>query len=429
MRRKFSVGLVFLLTVVMLGSAVPGFAQDNELRVTWWGSQARHDRTIEVIEMYEAETGIDISYEFAGFGDYWTRLNTQAAGDELACVIQQDYRYISEWQSRDLLMPLDQFVEEGVIDVSSIDQSVLDSGSVDDELYALSLGSNSQTIIIDVDAFEEAGVELPAADWTWADFEAIALQIHEETGIWAIGPTLPEIALWQSLYLGYGKNVYNEDGTGLGYDDDQPLIDYFSMIIRLQDEGAVPTQEEAAEFIDAGPEGTPIVTGRAAMDYRWSNQVIAVAEAAGEDRNFILWTLPRPVEGNSQNFIKPSMFFSITADCDNPEEAARFINFFVNDLEANEVLLAERGVPISTVVAEHLLPLLSPIDANTFEFLAMVAEDPAPLMPPDPPGAADLRDNVYTPLFVEPVLFKLISVEEGAQMLRDEAAFVLGENE
>lgn len=429
MRRKFSVGLVLLLTVVMLGSAVPGFAQEDELSVVWWGSQARHDRTIEVIEMYEAETDIDISYEFAGFNDYWTRLNTQAAGDELACVIQQDYRYISEWQSRDLLMSLDQFVEEGIIDVSNIGESILESGSVDGELYALSLGSNSQTVIIDADVFEEAGLELPAADWTWADFEEIALTIHEETGKWAIGPTLPEIALWQSLYLGHGENVYNEDGTGLGYADDQPLIDYFNMIIRLQDAGAIPTQEESAEFIDAGPEGTPIVTERAAMDYRWSNQVIAVASAAGEDRNFILWTLPRPVDGQSQNFIKPSMFFSITSDCDNPEEAARFINFFVNDLEANEVLLAERGVPVSTVVAEHLLPLLDPVNAATFDFLALVAEDASPIQPPDPPGAADLRDNVYTPLFVEPVLFKQISVEEGAQMLRDEAAFVLSENE
>ena len=28
-----------------------------ELRFAWWGSQDRHDRTIKVIEMYEAESG------------------------------------------------------------------------------------------------------------------------------------------------------------------------------------------------------------------------------------------------------------------------------------------------------------------------------------------------------------------------------------
>ena len=270
--------------------------------------------------------------------------------------------------------------------------------------YAITLGTNSQTIILDVDAFEEAGVELPAWDWTWADFEEIANQLHDELGVWAIGANLPEIALWASLYLSHGTNIYNADGTGLGYDDDQPLIDYFNMIKRLQNSGAVPAQDEAAEFIDVGPEGTPIVNGRAVMDYRWSNQVIAVASAAGEDRNFALWPLPRSGEA-SQNYIKPSMFFVLTSQCDDAEAGARFIDFFLNDLAANDILAAERGVPAPGAVREHLEAQLSPLEVEMFSFLATVAEDASPIQPPDPPGAADLRDNVYNPLFVEPVLF------------------------
>jgi len=419
---------MLLLILAMLVSVAPTFGQQTELRVVWWGSQERHDRTIAVIEMYEAANpNIDITYEFAGFGDYWTRLNTQAAGDELACVIQQDYRYLAEWQTRDLLMPLDGFIEEGTLDVTNVPENVLASGRIGEELYGLSLGSNTQTIILDVAAFEAAGIELPAADWTWGDFEEIALKLHEELGIWAIGATLPEIALWQSLYIGLGQNVYSLDGTSIGYEDDQPLIDYFNMIIRLQDAGAIPTQDEAAEFIDAGPESTPIVTGRAAMDYRWSNQVIAVASVAGEDRDLLLWTLPR-IEGTaSPNYIKPSMFFSVTSECENPEEAAKFIDFFTNSLEANEILLAERGVPASTVVQEHLLPMLDPVNAATFDFLTIVGEDASPIPPPDPAGAADLRDNVYTPLFVEPVLFRMMSVEEAIEILREEANRVLSE--
>ena len=68
----------------------------------------------------------------------------------------------------------------------------------------------------------------------------------------------------------------NAEGTALGYEDDQPLIDYFNMIMRLQDAGAIPNQQEATEMADLGPEQAPIVTERAVMDYRWSNQVVAV---------------------------------------------------------------------------------------------------------------------------------------------------------
>ncbi len=418
------------LLMLFLLSVIPAIGQDSiTLRVTWWGSQDRHDRTIAVIEMYEAANpNVNIEYEFSGFNDYWTRVSTQAAGNELACVMQQDYRYLAEWQSRGLNVALDPFIESGLIDLTNIPEANLASGRVGEELYGMNLGDNSQTIIIDVAAFEAAGIELPAWDWTWEDFEAIAMQLHETSGIWAIGPTLPEIALWSALYLGYGEGIYNEDGTGLGYEDDQPLIDYFNMIIRLQQAGAIPTQEESVEFIDAGPEGAAIVNGRAAMDYRWSNQVVAVTSVAGEGREFRLWPLPRPVGGQSQNFLKPSMFFSITSQCEYPEEAAKFINYFVNDIPANEVLFAERGVPVSTVVRDHLTAMLEGVQAEMFSFVATVAEDASPIQPPDPPGAADLRDNVYNPLFVEPVLYGVITVEEGVAILREEANRILSEN-
>lgn len=429
MNTKIRFGVLAVLIVALLLPVVPAMGRDDTLTITWWGSQDRHDRTIKVIEMYEAAAGVDIEYEFSGWGDYWTRVTTQATGGELACVMQQDYRYITEWQSRGLLVSLEQYVESGLIDTTNIPEAALASGRVGDELYGFNLGNNSQTFLLDLDAFEAAGVDLPAWDWTWEDFESIANQLHEKLGVWALGPSLPDIALWASLYLGYGQNIYNADGTGLGYDDDQPLIDYYNMIIRLQESGAVPAQDEAAEFADVGPEGAPIVDGRAAMDYRWSNQIVAVAAAAGADRNFKLWTLPRPVDGQSQNYLKPSMFFSITSQCENPEEAARFINYFVNDLAANEVLFAERGVPVSSEVRAHLDSMLEPIQADMFSFLAAVAEDASPIQPPDPPGAADLRDNVYTPLFVEPVLFGQISIEEGVKILREEANLILSENE
>jgi multiple sugar transport system substrate-binding protein len=421
---------LFLIIILLLASiAFSVNAQTpQQLTLTWWGSQSRHDRTIAVIEMYEAENpDIDIVYEFSSFADYWTRVNTQAAGGEIACVMQHDYAFIAEWQSRDLLVPLDDFAASGAIDVSTIDQLSLDGGSIDGSLYGISLGSNSQSIMIDVDMVAEAGLEMPAFDWTWADFETFAVALHDALGVWAIGPSLDDEALWKSLYLGYGEWAFNDEGTALGYENDQPLIDHFNMILRLQDAGVIPTAAEGAE-IDPGPEAAPLVTGAAAMDYRWSNQVVAVASAAGEGRNFALVPLPRPVGGVSSNYIKPSMFFTITAGCAVPEAAAAFINWFTHDLEANEILLAERGVPVASEVREHLLPLMDSVSASTFEFLEAVALDASAIRPPDPAGWADIRDNIYGPLFVDPVLYGQISVEAGVALLREEANAVLAQN-
>ena len=398
-----------------------------ELRIAWWGSQDRHDRTIKVIEMYEAENpNVDITFEFSGWEDYWTKNTTQAAGGNLADVMQQDYARLEEWVSRDLMMPLDDYVESGVIDLSNVPPASIDGGRIDGKLYGINLGNNSQMVILDVDAFEKAGIDLPSQDWTWQDFEEITLKLHEELGIWGIGLGLTNEQLWKSLYLGHGEYAYAEDGSQLGYSDDQILVDYLNMLLRLQDAGAMLSREdELAQFTGVGPENDPIVTEQAVMAIYWSNQITAIQNAAGEDRNFALIHLPRPEGGQPSNYLKPSMFFSITNQAKQPDEAAKFINYFINDTAANEVLLAERGVPISPEIQKALEPLLAKPQQAAFEYVKRVEADSSPIPAPDPAGHGDIVTNVWWPEVIDPVMFGLITPEEGVAQLREMGTQIL----
>jgi multiple sugar transport system substrate-binding protein len=432
--RKF-IFLPIMALLLIFVSVAPAFAQETtELQIAWWGSQNRHDRTIQVLDMFKvANPGVEIVYEFAAFNDYWTLLNTKAAGQQLPCIMQQDYAFLSEWQSRDLLASLDPYIESGVIDTTNIDQLLLDGGKVGDEVYAISLGSNSQTFILDVDAFESAGLELPDPQWTWTDFEEISMQIHNELDIWAINIGVPgvgnsgleDIQLWKAVNIGLGQPMVTEDGTALGITDWQPTIDYFKMIRRLQEAGAVPSGEESTEYGSVPLESSQIVTGSTAMQYQWSNQVVAIYSGAGPDRNFRLWHLPRSEGSAATNYLKPSQFFSITSSCETPELAAQIINFFTNDLTANEALFAERGVPISSAVRDHLRPMLDAAGAETFDFLERVAADSSPLPPPDPPNWSNFTSNVYGPLFAQPLLFGQFTPEDGVVILEEEGNKVL----
>ena len=58
--------------------------------------------------------------------------------------------------------------------------------------------------------------------------------------------------------------------------------------------------------------------------------------------------------------------------CKTPDEGAKFIDYFTNSLEANDVLAAERGVPVSSAVREHMLPNLDPVGKETFQFPAAI---------------------------------------------------------
>ncbi len=426
-----NIKVTFILTLVALLvlSSVAVLAQDQtEVRISWWGSQNRHDRTIAAIELYEElNPDIDIVYEFQGWGDHWTKLSTQAAGGELPDIMQHDYARIEEWVNNDLLMSLDGYLEDGTIDTEFIADSSLAGGVVDGSMYGINLGNNSEVFTLDVDAFEAAGVELPAVDWTWTDFEETAIALSEALGYPAIDANITTDQLWKSLYMSCCDQwSYNADGSAIGYDDDSYLVEYYNMLLRLQEAGAMQSYEENVAMGDQGVEANSIVTGNASIAYFWSNQIVAVSNAAGEERNFIMHPVPRAEGGQPSNYIKPSMFFSITSQASQPDEAAAFIDWFVNSVEANEILEAERGVPVSSVVRDALLPELGAAQAEMFRYLGIIEDNNSPIRPADPAGHADIINNIWLPEFVEPVMFGMLSPEEAAQILREEADSILG---
>ena len=396
------------------------------LRIMWWGSKTRHDRTIRVLEMYQQKNpGIRFTYEFTGFNDYWTRLATQAAGGNLPDIIQQDYARLAEWEANRLMISLDDFVKDGTIDLSRVPKPSIDGGRVNGRLYAIDLGNNSQSMLLDADAFTRADVPPPDQKWTWQDFEQICMAIHQKLGIFGGGYGLADPQMWKSVYIGRGQWVFARDGRSIAVTDDGPFVEHLKMLLRLHKAGALPSrQQEISEYHD-NIEAQPIVAGKAAMSYQWSNQVVAEAAAAGERRRFKVTHLPRPKGGRPSNYLKPSQFFSITSHSKHPKEAAAVIDFFTNSIDANRVLLAERGVPIAPKVQEALRPLLQPVDLETFRYVARVQTDSSPLPPPDPRNEGAFENNVYTPLVIDAVLLRKITPEEGARVLRAEGNKVL----
>jgi multiple sugar transport system substrate-binding protein len=91
--------LLFLFLAVLItlplfaaGQSEKSDTKMEELSMIWWGSQNRHNRTIQTIDLYmEKNPNVVMTYEFAGWGDYWTKVTTMAAGGMLPDVMQQDY--------------------------------------------------------------------------------------------------------------------------------------------------------------------------------------------------------------------------------------------------------------------------------------------------------------------------------------------------
>ena len=61
------------------------------------------------------------------------------------------------------------------------------------------------------------------------------------------GLILPQL-MFQSYFLGHGQWTYNADQNDLGYDDEH-LVEYLEMVLRLQKAGAIPHRIETEHLL------------------------------------------------------------------------------------------------------------------------------------------------------------------------------------
>lgn len=389
------------------------------LRMTWWGSQPRHDYTLKVIEMYEAQhPNVTIEPEFANFDDYWKKLAPQAAANELPDIIQMDISYLSQYGEKGQLEDLTPYLSN-IINVADISDNAVSGGKVGDKLYGFNAGVNVVNFQYDPALLSKLGVDKLDPDWTWDDYVTLAKKA-KAAGLYFDTGMRPEV------FFGYylrtmGQHLYNAEGTGLGYEDDQLFVDFFGKLADLVHSGAVPNPDYMAQV--KGVEDDPVVKGKSVGIWQWTNQFVALQQVAA--RPLEMQHMPGP-DREAGLYLKPSMYLSVSKNSKHKEEAAKFIDFFVNDIEANKLIKGERGVPVSSKVKEALKPMLEPAQVQVFDYVAWAETNSTPVDPPDPVGSAEIINIFKT--YSEQMAFDQIKPEEAAKRFREEANAVLEKN-
>ncbi|EGL81479.1 extracellular solute-binding protein family 1 [Caldalkalibacillus thermarum TA2.A1] len=391
-----------------------------ELRFLWWGSQDRHDRTLAVIELYEEQNPhVKITPEFIGWDGYFDRLATQVAAGNAPDIFQMVDRYLPMYADRGVLADLMPYVESGIINVDDIALGYLAPGMIDGKLYGMNSGSNAFALAYDPSLFEQAGVDPLEPGSTWEDFENTARALHERLGIYGTDIDVNQARAFGLYLKQQGEWLYNEDGTRLGWDNEQHYIDYVNFWIKLKDDGVAPPADvvETAQAV----EDWLIVNERTPMQVIHSNQIVAATRAA--DRPLKMTMLPFSQSGESGQYVRASMFYVMNANTQHPEEVAKFIDFLTNNLEANEILEADRGVPISAQVREHLYDKVDETIKQQFDYIELVIEH-ASESPPPPPAVSTELDDLYDRIFME-VLYGATTPEDAVKKYREESQRIL----
>ncbi|MFC7404236.1 ABC transporter substrate-binding protein [Georgenia alba] len=391
------------------------------LRWAWWGSDVRHEMNNRLIEMYEAENpNVNIEPDFTDWDSYWDRLATATAGGDTPDIMQQEERYLREYGSRGVLADLSQYD----IDTSALDDSILASGEFDGGLYGLANGVNVYSLLANPRVFEDAGVPFPDdTTWTWDDFkEAMTAVGASGEDVYGLVDHNANEAGFHVYARQHGQALYTEDGQ-LGYEDEL-LVEYWNIALDLQESGGQTPASLSSEQVDIAPEQSLMGQGRAAVGVWWSNQLATLEQAAGEPLEIIRW--PGETEFDQPGmYYKPGMFVSMSATTEHPEEAAAFIDWMNNSVEAGEVILTDRGLPTNLDVREAIMDDLPEPEQRAAEFLADL-EDEVVDNPPVPPVGSGDTQEILTRYNTE-VLFGRLTPEEAAAQFRAEVEAAIGQ--
>lgn len=405
------------------GSAGGEGVQEVTLSYTWWGNQVRADRTTRVTEMYtELNPEVTFALEYCDGGSYNDLITTRAAGHELPDLMQVDYDAVPRYADKGLLIPLNEFVDEGIIDLTDCDANTVAAGTVNGNIYALSMGNNARCMFYDASLLEEQGLSI-SKEPTWEEFKEIGKKLYEKTGVktsycWQI--TYAEML--RNTIRAAGYEFYNEDKTALGFDDPAVIARGYQ---ELAEAGAADWVVNPSEYAGiTGSELEPIVAGKAWNAFLTSNMGVGLQAAMGEDRTLGICMQPTFADKKRQPcYVQPSQLIGLGSSGTDAEKraAAAVLNYIINDIEANKVLLNERGVSMNSKVCDAITGDLDQISQEIAAYVTYAAEHGSPAPALEPACSAEIFEMEKN--IRQKVLF-------GAQTPADAAAeFMKGANQ
>lgn len=399
------------------------------LVMAWWGNQTRNERTQKIIDLYsEQNPGVAIDGQFSEFNDYWQKLATAAAGHSMPDIVQMDYKYLNQYVTNGLLVDLTPYVEDGTIDTADCNQDVLNSGSVNGGLYALCNGINAPALLYNKTLLDENGITVKD-NMTLDEFIDVCKEVYEKTG-YKTNLCYNQNEQWIEYFLRADDIVLYEDGK-LGGDSYEPYADFFKLYEDGLKDGYVINPSVFAERSIGSVEQDPLVYGSSPETMSWcafaySNQLTATVSAASEGTEIGLTTWPS-ADPKKSDYLKPSQFFAISSDSKNPEEAAKILNFITNDVDCNNILLGERGIPLSSKTAEAIAPNLDETTQKVITFVNdVVSANSSQVNPPSTNGASEVNDLINK--LQEQVCYGQLSAEDAGKQLFEQGNQIMAEN-
>ena len=427
--------LAILMTVLMLLPTVSVIAEEHEpitIRIAWWGDTKRHDRYNTMMDAFQTMyPWITVEREYGTWNDYWDKLATQVAGGNAPDVMGMHQQYAADYINRNATLPLNDYIESGVIDTSKMSEAVLDGCTVDGKIVMLPMGITVTTFLVNKTMCDELGVALPAYGdmWTWSDMQNVSRDFRakaKEAGK-DLYFMMDRFAIneFMNYARGNGRDLYTEDGKlGFTVEDVQEWYAYFN---DLRKEDCLPSADYVSE------QSTKTLEQGAFANYEIAAIMVPVNQlylyvAQMPDTELLCAMMPTGNDGTKDAYLEGAHWaIASTSDKAHQDAAALLIDFLENKEENWKTMLMDQGVPANQDMAAYISTLVSDVDALAIDFVNRTTEVVPGGFAYPPAGATEIKALFQE--YQEYTMFGYSSVEEAAAAFYQGALDILATNQ
>jgi multiple sugar transport system substrate-binding protein len=390
------------------------------LTFTWWGSDDRATRYEEALALFKEEhPNITVQTSFQDFPNYWTARSTEAAGRSLPDVMQFDLSYLREYTENGHLLDLTPYTGEQ-IRTDEIDESLLQSGVLEDKQVGIPTSTNTLALFYHPALLEQTGVEAPAEDYTWEDYNEFIAAVS------SAGQSTPEGqpiygavdytgTFWFFLQWLVQKGVtpFTDEGE-IGFDEDD-VTEFLELTADLRADKAVYPIERGTQLLPLGG----FTVNESASEISWDNFLATYTTDSG-DQAIEMLPVPSGDDGEKAMFFKPSMLLSAGANTEHPAEAAMLIDFLINNPEVGRIFGTSKGVPATQAQRDAMVLEEGSVDARVTAYEEAVAEQVTEPVPVPVKGFGSIEAEWKR--LGEELAYGTITVDEFAEAWFSEAA-------
>lgn len=336
--KKSVMATVLALTMIVTtacsstGTEKKGSNEKVELRYSIWDNT--HKEAIETLisEYEKANPNVDISLEIISNGDYWTKMETAAAGGSAPDIFWVDARRFGTYADNKMIVPMDEYIKENKIDMSQYLESITNIYNFEGTQYAMPTFWDDNVLLINTKMLEEYGIEAPNKNWKWEEMlswlkEAktkLASDIYPFSSN-TVGYT--QLGIFNGIALAGGE-VISEDKTKALIDTPESQEGYKTYLDLVKSDLHSPfdiTMEIGA--------GTLFKSERALVYQAGSYSLLTYSdkEQAQVAGNFEVYPMPLINEKSKTKSVIHGVGNVISANTKHPDEAFDFIKYMSSE--------------------------------------------------------------------------------------------------